>query len=117
MKALFLTPRKVEAGIDLRPGVGVSKEIGKYTFANVAENAHWTPKPRHLQATAEADREERVIVVQDVVGNKRQSTWSRNRSNVHNEFVRILDIRRQTAGAHHNIRSRTRTDQAAWSKV
>ncbi len=95
-KALFLTPRKVEARIDLRPGVAVSKEIGNCASAKIAENAHWTPKPRRLQAAAVAKREERVIVVQNVVGNKYRSARSRNRSNVQNKLVRILDTRRQT---------------------
>src|SRR5262245_6378420 len=72
-KALFLTPRKVEAGREFRPGVAVSKEIGKRTSAKIAEKAHWTPKPRRLQAAAVAKREERVSTTQHVVRNKHVS--------------------------------------------
>src|SRR5262245_56046518 len=118
-KTLFLTPRKVEAGTELRPGVAVSKEIGHCTSAKIAENAHWTPKPRRLQAAAVAKREERVVF-QNVVGDKQCSVSSVrfcNRSDVENKFVLILYPRRQTAAAQHGIRSHSRTDQPALSKV
>src|SRR5215813_9238437 len=116
-KTLFLTPRKVEAGTELRPGVAVSKEIGNCTSAKIAENAHWTPKPRRLQAAAVAKREKRVVF-QNVVGKKLLPARSRNRSsNVQNKLVLILDTRRQTAAARHDIRSHSRCEEPALSKV
>src|SRR5215471_18397516 len=57
---LFLTPRKVEASTELRPGVAVSKEIGNCASAKIAENAHWPPQPHRLEAAAIAECEERV---------------------------------------------------------
>src|SRR5262249_16771824 len=71
-KSLFLTPRKVKARTELRPGVGVSKEIGNCTSAKIAENAHCPPKPRRLQAAAVAECKE-GFTIQHVVSNKHVS--------------------------------------------
>src|SRR5215510_3883934 len=80
-KALFLTPRKVEACAEFGPGVGVSEEIGNGTSAKIAENAHGTPKPRRLQAAAVAECEEGVSTVQYIVNNKHVSAgWCADES-------------------------------------
>src|SRR5262245_5615819 len=75
-KALLLTPSKVEARTDLRPGLAVSKEIGNRASAKIAENAHWTPKPSRLDTAAVAECEESVVTIQHVVRNKHGSAGS-----------------------------------------
>src|SRR5262245_60108905 len=67
---LLLTPGKVEARTDLRPGVAVSKEIGNCTAAKIAEKAHRTPQARRLDTAAVAECEESVSTIQHVVRNK-----------------------------------------------
>ena len=78
-KALFLTPRKVETRTELRPGVAVSKEIGNCPSAKIAENAHWTPEPRRLQAAAVAECEEGVPPFNTSLG-KYWSAWCADKS-------------------------------------
>src|SRR5262245_20511486 len=79
---LLLTPRKVEASTELRPSVAVSKEIGNCASAKVAENAHWPPQPRRLEAAAIAECEERVSTIQHVVRNKHiGAVWSADKCN------------------------------------
>src|SRR5262245_25501566 len=59
-EALFLTPGKVEARTDLRPGVAVSKDIGNCTSSEIAEKAHWAPNSCRLDTAAVAEGEESV---------------------------------------------------------
>src|SRR5262245_31845790 len=69
-KELLLTPGKVEACTDFRPGVAVPKEIGNGTSAKIAEEAHWTPNPGRLDTAAIAKCEENVSALYHVVRNK-----------------------------------------------
>ena len=103
---LSLTPREGEARAQLSPSGRGSKEVGEGSSADVAEEAHGTPNAQPFDSAAVAEREERVLTIKNVIGNKMYAAV-RDGPDVQHKRIFILvcrfDIRRETARAPHNV--------------
>ena len=99
---LALTPREGEARTQLSPSGRGSKEVGEGSSADVAEEAHGTPNAQPFDSAAVAEREERVMIIKNVVGNK-PYTVVRDRSDIQHKRILVLDTRRDPTGASYNV--------------